>query len=216
MHNWEHRFKGMSRRHNVDFGTVLGKHTVAELKDLVDAKDYTLKQIESLFKQAPVNDKRLGDWITDWGKLRSRYNAARLKANDAITGFHILPDSASPAEDEYNAIIMALQPAYPSESKGDLQDLYRRIVDMGLKPDLSETPQPKAIDPDLNVVKASDVMTGVLGGALQGAQSAVHQFVPQTDYKKLALYVGGAVVLGLFVVPKILSLTPAGILLKRI
>jgi hypothetical protein len=145
--------------------TVLGHHTVAELRDWLSALDYQAGQIANAHGAfAPTWKVRdaaaLSHWEEDWQAFVARYGAARAKARAAIARaqFEIgVPDSLIPVEDEWNGVQHALTKTPGTTSKGDFQDLYNRLAAAQAKPiDMSATPQPTATDADLNVFKAAD------------------------------------------------------------
>lgn len=143
--------------------TVLGKQTVAELKDLLAAKDYTVGQLDRAYADfAPtwVNRDPTGfvDWTTDWNAFHGRYEGARTAAQRAIEFAKLNPvgDSLLVADTEYQGVLRALKQVDGTITKGDLQDLYNRIAAAGKTPDVSHTPQPVAPDADLRAYKAAD------------------------------------------------------------
>jgi hypothetical protein len=153
MINWEQHFRGM-RRDNVpppQFGAFFGSHTIADLKQLVAAQDYTFAQVNAqlpkLLMPPLVLDARVADWVSDWAALKNRYNAARIKAQSAIDSWSIQPDSIRTAEDEYKGILASLDsslanPQLNGYQKGDLQDMVNRMSDIGAHPQFPNMPQP--------------------------------------------------------------------------
>jgi hypothetical protein len=143
--------------------TVLGQQTVAELRDLLAAKDYTVRQIEQAYAEfAPSWSSRdaaaATQWKADWTAFRKRYDVARAGAQHAIDFAKLTPvsDSLLPADSEFQAVLRALKQVDGTITKGDLQDLYSRISSAGKAPDVSQTPQPTAPDADLRAYKAAD------------------------------------------------------------
>ena len=152
--------------------SVLGKQTVAELKDLLAAKDYTVGQLDRAYADfAPswVNRDPQGftDWTSDWNALHRRYESARASAQRAIdlAKVNVLGDSLIVADVEYHGMLTALKQVDGTITKGDLQELVNRITAAGKAPDLSQTPQPTAQDADLGAYKAADAAVKVVEGA---------------------------------------------------
>ena len=140
--------------------TILGQETVAELKDLVSAKDYTIAQLRIAREGfSGFNAADAKDWDDDFSSLTRRYNAARLLAMTAFGKASItpLPDDKIPAPLEWDAVIKSIRQDKDHQTKGDLQDLSDRLSAAGGKPDYSNTPQPrKGTDADLEVFKNAD------------------------------------------------------------
>ena len=144
--------------------TVFGQNSVAELRDLTNAKDYTVNQVQSGY-DAFAHDWQAkdpeteADWKRDWTTFLVKYKAARALAAGAFGKAKVMigvRDSLIPAPIEYAAILKALRQTEGVQTKGDLQDLYDRLVAAGAKVDVSKTPQPKAEDVDLSAYKAAD------------------------------------------------------------
>lgn len=141
--------------------TFLNQETVDELRDLVSAKDYTVKQIQAARDAFVWTGPAADDWDRDWSALKLRYNAARVLAESAFTRAKMavgVRDSLIPAPVEYDAILKAIRKTEGVETKGDLQELATRLGRAGARVDFSKTPQPKAVDVDLQVYKAADTV----------------------------------------------------------
>lgn len=144
--------------------TILGQHTIAELKDLVKAKDYQVTQVQKAAAAFDAdwkrNDPLVRDrWVADWLAFVARYRAARAKADDAIEsakGVFAVREDVNPAEKVYQGVLDALKPA-EAYTETDFQGLHNRLVAAQKKPvPFTSNPQPKANDPDLNAYKAVD------------------------------------------------------------
>jgi hypothetical protein len=146
--DWEAHFKKVSQRPTVTFGSLMGMQTVAELKDLLVAKDNEIAQFEANFAAHPSHDS---DLIQDWNNLKDRYAKARAFAQEIINvnQYEITPASMSPAQAQWDAVIHSLQQDKTKITKGDLQDIYNRNS-------FAEThvPQPTATDFDLKTMNA--------------------------------------------------------------
>ena len=169
MKDWESHFRKMRRVQLSDddrfsFGTVGGLRTVAELRDLVAAYDYSLSQTgQALSDNTPTLALHPQEYVlllNDWNILRARYNAARAVAQSKLDSWFVLPESIEPAEVEYRGILKAVQLSYPElrTSPGDLVDIVSRLRKLAdVKPDFSQMPQPRqGTDADLKILKIAD------------------------------------------------------------
>jgi hypothetical protein len=96
--------------------TTLGLHTVADVSDLLRAKDYEVERLDSAFKAytaawAAKDPTALSDWRSDWVKLQARYSVVKAAAlanvglNDVANP---LPSSMIQDESDYQAILRSL------------------------------------------------------------------------------------------------------------
>lgn len=235
--NWERHFRAMKKTEysteysvsfgsDADFGTVAGSHSVAELEDLLAAQQYSIDQTKDAFNSHSQELSR-GDqavyqkWIADFKALQARWEPARAKAQKVIDerraivnsdDWFALPSTLATAEDEYKALLKAVQQSYPElrTSPGDLVDLAGRLTRMlqaigAPKIDFSETPQPrKDTDADLNLFKSVNTVTD----SIEKAASALK---PST---KMLVILGLSVGAGLLILPKLLAFTPARMILR--
>jgi hypothetical protein len=165
--------------------TILGQESVAELRDLVAAKDYTFGQIQQAYDAFAAQWKAQDpaghdDWLSDWRARKAKYLAARVIAATAFARGQaaFVSETLVPAPIEYDLVLASLtKDAKSGVQKGDLQELFDRLsAARGAQVDLSRTPQPQATDVDLSVYKATDdldkktsgVMPYVAGGAVLG------------------------------------------------
>lgn len=145
---------------------LLGNPTLAELDDLIAAKDATIVATTQTSKPTLATwhekDPAASDsWATEWDALRARYNAARALR------VHAAGSLAMPPEVIWGRVMQSIRQAWDpagsltqavSESAGDLQDLVRRLSAQGAAPDFSNVPQPVASDPALKLFQAADVV----------------------------------------------------------
>jgi hypothetical protein len=144
--------------------TILGRHTVAEVKELIDNKDFEISQVMKLhneFVQQWANVDQREDWEKDWKIFYDRYRNARLKAKTAITAAMLanaaVGPSIIPAEESWQEILRAGSDTYPLYGKGDWPDLTTRIqAASGRKLDMTKRPGYVVSDIDLIGYKASD------------------------------------------------------------
>ena len=142
-----------------------GLHTVSELRDWLAALDFQIGVINRGF--AELDDtwsKRdpdgRADWARDWAALTTRYGVAHGVATSAlsIAKTDLQPDWMNPAELPWRLVDKAIRQNPPAETKGDLQELYRRLAGArGANLDFSKTPQPaRGEDVDLAVYQLAD------------------------------------------------------------
>lgn len=221
MTDWERHFRGMNRAApDPQFGAFFGTHTIADLRQLVAAQDYTFNQMDSqtvkLLLPPLVMDPRVADWMQDWQNLKNRYAAARGKAQAAIDSWSIQPDSIRTAEDEYQGILKSLDtslanPQLNGYQKGDLQDMLNRMTEIGAHPQFPNTPQP---DPrqDFDQQFLDSANHGVLSPLANLGETIVHPIDTITSQLKAHPLRWAAIgVGGLFVIKFLLGASPAGI-----
>ncbi|MFI5300689.1 MAG: hypothetical protein ACHREM_21615 [Polyangiales bacterium] len=178
------RIVGASRRHctrcgasrgapssRTTVGTVLGHASLAELRDLLRAKSYAIKQLELAYAELapdwvvkfPADAQA---WLTDWLALQTRYTAAAANANEAIdaAAYNPLDDTLIPAQSEWDMVMRSIRQMWDGEKgnqvvRGDFADMNNRLIDAGGRPDYSQTPQPMIkSDADLRLFQAADVL----------------------------------------------------------
>jgi hypothetical protein len=144
--------------------TILGQYTVAELEDLIAAKDYAVNQLSyAYFGDAGKHDLHKDPtWPTDFTALSIRYNNAKTKAQNLISALKVsnplIPNNVIPADAPYKSILKSLRASPNTISKGDLQDLSNRLAALGIQTDYSAMPQPKSgSDIELSAFKAANV-----------------------------------------------------------
>lgn len=189
------------------FGTIFGSHTVAELIDLVTAKDVAMRNLARRFEEVKDKPFDFTSFSNAYVALVQRYNAARKVAQKAINDATnaLRPDSMISADNEYNGLLSALNPRWKeytwSPGDGSLDDLYDQIINKFGSTGVNDepTPQPgQASDFDFNVLTAATQATHAIESA---ASTTAHLF----DTKHLIAYglIGG--VFALFVLPKLMA-----------
>ncbi len=166
-------------------------YSVAELRDLLVAKDQEMKALEDAWRAYDptwMGVDSAGDnvWMADFNTLKARYGAARGSANAAIALGEASkkPDNEIAADGEYRGVLRALQVQSGLVSAGDLQDLWNRLqnamtahaVASGFKPPVIHVPggvwQPtKGSDVDLNRLQGleNDPIATSVGLAMHAA-----------------------------------------------
>jgi hypothetical protein len=187
------------------FGTVTGYYTVAELKDLIAAKDATIRNLLAEYDE--VKDKPI-DFTAFLAALQAlliRYQnakaVAQLTIDEAADAWR--PDNMVVADSEYKGILAACNPRWQeytwSPGDGSLEDLFDQVRAFGSTGVNNEPiPQPsKGTDIDFETLRDVTKVTEQL-------EATADYF----DTKHLIAYaIVGGVLLLLF--PK---LTPIGIL----
>ena len=168
------RENGASRKSCRTCGTrvgtdpLLGLATVAELRDLLRAKDYQLKVLDRAAVAHGVwsDDAAMAKWQSDFAALQARYASARRAAQLVIDAaeYNPIADNLLPASAEFDGVLKALRKNWDGKTggtlaTGDMADLSARLEADGGTPDYSGTPQPQ-IDSDaaLRLFKAADVI----------------------------------------------------------
>ena len=160
--SWGMRFRAAGD----EFGTIGGLYTIAELKDLIAAKDVEVAVLDkdgaAFMPSWQQNDPIAADnWATDFAALKSDYQAKRSFAQSEIStsAWTPLPANTIPADPAYRAILASLNSLWESHGigPGSLSDLRSRLTAAGGKASVYTVPQPKAgSDADLNTYKAAD------------------------------------------------------------
>lgn len=166
--------------------TILGDPSVADVKSLIEAKDFTLKRLANGWQAiaadwAARDPAAQQDFAIDLGALVDRYNVAKAFALGRMQGLA----SYSDATESWNAILKSLRQNWDEATqtggalaKGDLSELDLRLERAGGKPDYSGMPQPNvADDHSLALFKAADKATRVIERTardiVQGTASAL-------------------------------------------
>lgn len=193
--------------------TILGYHSVAELSDLVLAKDVAMRNLGRRFLEVANTEQDFSTFVPVYQALVARYNVARAIAQEAInnSAYSARPTNMIRAEDEYNGLLTALNPRWQehtwSPGDGSLEDLYAQVIAFGSTGKNDEpTPQPQSgSDYDFNVLTT----TGQVTSAIEGVGQLF-------DAKHLLLYAVIGSVFVVFVLPKLMALSmPGASLLRR-
>ena len=148
---------------NNPFGkTLLGDWSLAELQELIDAKDKEFSVLDSAYANTPSaswsSPQVLADWVNDWMSLKNRYAQAKIAAASRIDAvknawYNALspPLSQDSAEPYYTNILRAIKQNPTTITKGDLDDVNHRLNAVKTIPPYT-VPQPS---------KANDFVTNV-------------------------------------------------------
>jgi hypothetical protein len=121
---------------NNPFGkTLLGDWSLAELQELINAKDKDFQVLESAYANTQSaqwpSPAVLADWVNDWTALKARYNTARNAALGVLKAFNsgwgFTPISMTSGEPFYTKVLRAIKQDPTTVSKGDLDDVNHRL-----------------------------------------------------------------------------------------
>jgi hypothetical protein len=149
-------------------GTLFGKWTVAELKDLLAEKNRLVAETESALSTVQSqwlarNPAEANDWLRDWQAFKTRYAAAVANAGSIPWAqFSLAPESYLIADDAYKAVLRALSPVPNTVTKGSLQDLINRLSNAGGRVNHDAIQPRRGTDADLNWYKRADTMARTL------------------------------------------------------
>lgn len=167
---------------------IFNQYTVAELEDLLKAKDYAFAQLRAAFdgfgsSWQDSDSAAFNDWLHDWTAINDRYALARRNAQNAIDGASsIVSHSVILADGQYKDVLATLSanPQAMGQTKGDFQDLNDRLAAAIKKPiAYPNMPQPTSTDIDLVTYQAA-------GKAVKGIETAA----------KAGMSTGGKVAIG--------------------
>jgi hypothetical protein len=193
--------------------TILGHHTVAELRDWIEHIDEEMGRIDAVAKATlpawkAQDPPSAAAWADEWKALSSRYQAARVLAEIAFAKSKIaigVSDSVIPVEDEWQAVLHALSKTPGVVAPGDYQDLFNRLNPIAVaqaKPiDLSNLPQPKATDADLGVFQAANATIRAGEKAADAVLRAGKDLAPSKGTATVVV-VGLGLVLGILLATK--------------
>lgn len=150
--------------------TILGSHSVAEVDDLIKAKDVDINDFAT--KRSSLSQPPDTSWDNDFAALQSRYTSAKndyaVQRAILVTGEFLVPNSMIVAENSYQNILGALYNApAPAQTSGDptpiytdtvlpgsFQDLANRMLSAGVKVNETNIPQPNPnSDADQNALQ---------------------------------------------------------------
>jgi hypothetical protein len=208
------------------FGMVGNAYSIAELIDLVAAKDVTIANLDRLLAEVQAKPFDTTDVSNRLSALKSRYQAARTDAESAITLARlnfITPNSMIPGDSQYRAILAACNPKWQehtwSPGDGSVEDIDSTLTNMGATRTTAEPiPQPQSgTDFDLNQMHAANTAITMAEGAAKGAGSLLGKGVSgifgnldTATIAKIVIIAG----LGVVVLPKLLAMGPAKLLIR--
>ena len=112
-----------------------GLYTVAELRDLISAKEVELKAlsnaIDSFDASWKVSDPIAeAQWRVDYQAMLARYRLAwgEAEATIGLADLSPIPDNGNPADAQYRDVLTSLQRVDGQVNPGDFQDLWNRLV----------------------------------------------------------------------------------------
>lgn len=211
--NWAATFQAVSRGQapTASFGEILGKHTIDELKDLINAKDDEFSNLDQvsathLPSWNAASPAAAQAWKSDYAKLKSDYAAARAAAQEAIAKaggkgalFQLTPDAINTTADvPYKLILSAINPRYNlhDASTDRLMQLRGRLAAAGAMMTQYAVRQP-IYTQELGTMftRATDPITQGIEAAAHAARKPIGDAF---DFAKYTIWfvIGGVVVLG--------------------
>lgn len=143
--------------------TIMGQHTIAETKELIDQKQSDINAYQKAYdivlpKWKQKNEGEALEWGKDFEDFRIRWGIAVVKAKALMfaTGSVMVSDSITPAEPAFQIVLEALQRTPGRFQKGDFADLVDRWSRVGLPSPRIITRQPDSFDVDLEGFKVAD------------------------------------------------------------
>ena len=201
-------------------------YSVAELIDLVAAKDTELANIDKLFAEVQSKPFDLTDISNRLSALKRRYQTARVNAEKAIADGRLafaIPNSMIMADSEYRAVLSALNPRWQehtwSSGDGSIEDIDDALMHLGAtRSGATPIPQPSSgSDFDLNQMHAANTAITMAEGAATGAGrllgkgvSGLFGSLDMATIAKIGIVAG----LGVVFLPKLLAMGPAKILMR--
>jgi hypothetical protein len=172
--------------------TILGKHTISELRDLLKAYDYQFDELSRAFDTASsewANADTGGrdTWKRDFDAWNaSTWQPARNRANTSLAGTATSLQDITTDEPTYQATATAFAP---------LVDFDRRLrtapkAAAAYAPDYKSNPQPTAVDADLGAYKSADASTKVIEAAAKAANPLAGLSTTQKILYGAAAFVG--------------------------
>jgi hypothetical protein len=181
--SWATHFQAISSGNaTASFGmTLTGAYSLAELKDLLDAKDKELLVLrgdaEAFFPTWQAKDPAAANyWKSDFQNLQKNYADVRGRAKAEIAASHLLPDNMVGEDGLYYEVLYVFNLGWKEHNAATdtLMNLRSRLQAAGAKMSPYTVPQPKAgTDFQQNVFKAAD-------DAWKGIGDAAHKTLDWT------------------------------------
>jgi hypothetical protein len=151
--------------------TILGKHTVAEIRDLMATIDFRIKAVFSLIAKkngdplaftpghpgiSSNNIAAWNVWLTNWRQIQDKVSIVltALMISNPLVGA-----DTQPAEDQWTRIRCAINRSCDDShtDPGDMQSIIIAIqIEGGESIDERNRPEPKAGDPDFDALLKVD------------------------------------------------------------
>lgn len=170
---------------------ILGRHTVAETKDLIAIYDYKFGQMA---KAMDSTANKPQDIVDDWNSLKGKWAVERkASVQDLLTlalGNPLVSNAYIPSENIWKRVYDYIDGsnAFTKGSFLELQDRFSKLTGHGI--DYSAQPTIKSDDPD-------DALFGKLSSATRGmdaAADAAKKKAGEVASSNTTLLVGGAVI----------------------
>ncbi len=177
---WKQHWKQANK--SATFGTLLGLYTIAELEDLLAAKDVEVNVLtnDSKFVNttwAESDPIAASNWNTDFNALLASYASAKQVARNAIANASsLLSPTMNTADAQYKGVLYSLNNQWENhtDGPGSLGDLRARLTAAGAPMTPYTVPQPRAgTDADLNAYRSADTAAKAIDSAGKGTMSLV-------------------------------------------
>jgi hypothetical protein len=147
------------------FGEIGGHKSAADLQDFLTSVRYRMTQMDAALGKVVVNPVAVKDptafaaLMVDAGNLKTRVSRADANATQFLSAI-VTPLAYTPAQGPYDALLKSIRQNAPPDGaplqRGDYDDVINRIKQVGgVAVDLSQMPQPKAVDPDRAFIQYS-------------------------------------------------------------
>jgi hypothetical protein len=182
--------------------TILGRHTIAETKSLLNLMEWRIDNwndvVAGLKRAEPETLDKDATLVRDWNAFLERWVSAktgvRAKYVAALIANPLLGPEMIPDEDGYQALLHASSATYPLYTPTDLPGLQQRISKLHpeRKYDFGDPPKDFSLDLDLQAYKAADSAAKGIEKAKEKAQESGKDFLAD-NYGKIAIVGGGAI-----------------------
>lgn len=160
--------------------TIAGSHTVAELRDVLNAYNYQQDQLAKAADGGRDNwvakdAAGWNQWKADYDSWNASYQPVRDAANTLLAATATMLQNVTTCEPQYQALATAFAPM------ADLDRRFRQGPSAAVAPSYDQNPQPTAPDADLGAYQASDAATRAMPDAVKtGIATFAPGLVPQT------------------------------------
>lgn len=211
-------------------GTILGKHSLEETKDLLAHTDFRFLQTEKAWNalaQRAIELRRQGRTLNeaafaalgnDWGKLLPKWKSDSKRFAERLVSIGRMYPLNSPAtvatEDVWAELVLYLRPEPDDWVEGTLPDIMRRIEAMGTPIDLSNEARADTRDFDFELLGDVNAVTRQMEAAAAATAAAVKQGTKSffEEYTPLIALAGlfGLIAIGIIYAPEIKAVLHLG------
>jgi hypothetical protein len=207
-------------------GTIFGKHSLGETRDLLVHTDFrfiqTEKALNALIQRAielrrqgqAINETALAAIGNDWGALYPKWRADAKRFAARLVSIGRMYPLNSPAtvatEDVWKELVLYLRPEPDDFVRGTLPDLIRRIEAMGTPVDLTNEPKMNARDFDFELFGDLNAVTHQMEAAAEALKKTTKTAL-ETYWPVIAIAGGlGLMTIGILYAPEIKAVLGIG------